>query len=138
MSGSRSVSLVVLLAAATVLAAGKVRPADAPVASPKLAPKARVAATVVANPEQGHGGTACASCHVTADWKQVKFDHAKTGFPLKGLHATVTCRACHVTTFKAPLPIGCAGCHQDPHTGELGAMCQGCHEEKSWARYYKK
>lgn len=102
--------------------------ADAPVAKPLAPPPPSSAAMVDA-----HGGTACGSCHVTENWKKVKFDHAKTGFPLKGLHASVACRGCHLGTFQAAIPMGCAGCHADPHAGELGMQCQGCHDEKSWA-----
>jgi hypothetical protein len=78
------------------------------------------------------------------------FDHAKTGYPLKGKHAQVDCAQCHddrlikdaavraaraenlkKVTFMG-LPTQCAQCHFDEHRGQLGARCADCHTEASW------
>ncbi|MFT3706233.1 MAG: cytochrome C [Archangium sp.] len=81
----------------------------------------------------GHAGiTACASCHVTASWTDVRFNHERTGFPLTGKHARASCKSCHVTDFQAPLPQACLGCHRDVHAGELGARCESCHVTADW------
>ena len=78
------------------------------------------------------GGTQCISCHSTAGWSPVQFNHEKTGFALKGKHARVTCKSCHAHDFTSELPMSCVGCHRDIHGGQLGARCESCHDEKSW------
>ena len=80
----------------------------------------------------GLGDTKCASCHTTSTWKDVKFDHAQTGFLLKGAHQKAGCFGCHAQNLSQPVPLACAGCHQDAHRGEFGQRCAGCHEEQSW------
>jgi hypothetical protein len=81
----------------------------------------------------GHEGvTACAACHGTGSWTEVRFNHERTGFSLTGRHARTTCRACHVTDFSVPLPRTCGACHRDVHAGELGARCEGCHDTTDW------
>ena len=81
----------------------------------------------------GLGDTRCASCHTTKSWKDVRFDHARTGFLLRGAHERAACAGCHVQAdFSQPVPISCAACHQDAHRGEFGQRCAGCHDEKSW------
>ncbi len=77
-------------------------------------------------------GTACASCHVTSSWSQVRFNHESTGFPLRGQHAQRDCKLCHPATFQTPVPTGCAGCHLDVHAGDLGQRCESCHDERTW------
>lgn len=81
----------------------------------------------------------CSLCHTGSDWHTMRadfaFDHAaKTGVPLNGAHATVTCLSCHndrgpVKQFAAQ---GCAGCHADPHRTQLGRNCKDCHDERNW------
>jgi hypothetical protein len=78
------------------------------------------------------------------------FDHAKTGFDLRGKHARVDCARCHDARLvadpgvkellaRAPAretflgaPQACASCHFDEHRGQLGADCQRCHGEDAW------
>ena len=79
------------------------------------------------------GDTRCAACHTEEGWKAVRFAHERTGFPLDGLHATVTCKACHPAGFATPVLGACAACHRDPHAGQLGLRCGGCHDATSWA-----
>ncbi len=99
---------------------------DAPVESrpPKLLPAAKGHAS--------QGMTRCAACHTTSTWSQVRFNHDKTGFPLKGKHARVDCRGCHSADFEQPVPRQCAACHRDAHTQDLGAHCEACHDETTW------
>src|SRR5208283_4241488 len=91
-------------------------------------------------------GTAfgCEACHNTRSWTDVNgFDHAKTAFPLRGAHRTVSCGACH----KIPpgqtqiqfrgAPKACERCHKDPHAGQFSARpglttCAACHLEQMW------
>lgn len=78
------------------------------------------------------GETRCAACHTEEGWKQVRFAHERTGFPLEGQHVSVGCRACHPGGFATPVMGSCAACHRDPHAGSLGMRCGGCHDATSW------
>ncbi|HEU4929432.1 MAG TPA: cytochrome c3 family protein, partial [Candidatus Krumholzibacteria bacterium] len=115
-------------------------------------------ATMIAERRGFHGREArskCASCHPDhggRDFAMVawpggsaeKFDHARTGFPLTGRHATTACRACHAPqNLKGQvaarikrdkrghswlgLDTKCAACHQDIHRGSFGSDCESCH-----------
>lgn len=92
-----------------------------------------------------HGGTldryagaeGCAACHGESEWRSVRFDHARTRYPLAGRHAAVACAGCHPRAAATALrfdgrPLDCAGCHRDPHGGQLaraGATdCARCHD----------
>jgi len=92
---------------------------------------------------RGALGPNCASCHSEEGWRPVPgFDHAKTTFPLTGLHGKVPCAKCHeapglklahdsagkpIPLYK-PLPHDeCGACHADPHKGAFGARCSSCH-----------
>jgi len=82
-------------------------------------------------------GGACEGCHATSGWKvlpdKVAFDHALTGFPLDGRHASATCTQCHGTALETgKTPASCAGCHEDEHHGELGDRCESCHDARGW------
>src|SRR5436309_9425479 len=61
----------------------------------------------------------CETCHTTADWKvipsKIKFNHAQTGFPLRGRHSAVACRDCHADLNFANTPTKCQDCHADLH-----------------------
>ncbi|MEZ5962404.1 MAG: hypothetical protein R3F56_01035 [Planctomycetota bacterium] len=66
------------------------------------------------------GKTDCARCHDDAGkFKDVRFDHARTRFPLDEQHAHLDCAACHKTYTVAgaavvryrPLGTQCADCH---------------------------
>ena len=81
---------------------------------------------------------------------QRKFDHQRTGWPLRGKHARIDCSSCHdrsrivlpeVTRFLGAHPgrttfLGlrerCTSCHFDEHRGDLGPDCQRCHNETAW------
>lgn len=94
------------------------------------------------DPHAGRMGADCASCHGDDAWKPVtRFDHARTAFPLTGLHAQVACDKCHLDTAEAPVgalrfasvTIGnCVPCHSDPHEDRLGADCASCHTTGGW------
>ncbi len=80
----------------------------------------------------------CQDCHVDEGWDRLRppppdaFDHASTGFPLRGAHASVTCDGCHRRGLDA-LTSSCNVCHHDPHAGLHGMSCDRCHDERSWA-----
>jgi hypothetical protein len=94
------------------------------------------------DPHQGRTARAgtCEGCHATAAWTQVRFDHARTRFPLAGAHATTPCGACHPGSGGARAfagrPQACAGCHRDPHQGHFArdgrTDCARCHDPTSW------
>jgi hypothetical protein len=79
---------------------------------------------------------ACTNCHSTESWTvdlaKIRFDHAKTPFPLSGQHIAVPCRQCHSTLQFSAAPVRCASCHGDIHRGELGQACDRCHTAHSW------
>lgn len=86
------------------------------------------------DPHLGRFGPACASCHVTADWKQLtgagaqKAFHEKTRYPLRGGHLVATCESCHgpypalgqPAKYKNMTFGKCTDCHADAHAGQLG------------------
>lgn len=76
----------------------------------------------------------CATCHDEVSFRQVRFDHQASNFPLLGKHRTVACADCHrrpeVDSEANPgrdslppvltgTPTECALCHLDPHRGQL-------------------
>lgn len=81
-------------------------------------------------------GLPCDACHTTKSWKELKetidFDHAKTGFPLKGVHQTTSCVDCHGGGKFNQTVRECFTCHQEPHQGQLGFDCERCHSEAAW------
>ncbi|MEQ1607923.1 MAG: cytochrome c3 family protein [Hyphomonadaceae bacterium] len=85
-------------------------------------------------PHQGRLGTACATCHVVTDWKTIRFDHAPTGFALKGAHAQESCASCHSDEKWKGVATTCDSCHakDDRHEGKLGPDCASCHNEQAW------
>lgn len=83
---------------------------------------------------KGALGPDCASCHVDASWKTVRFNHDKTHFPLHGSHVTVACETCHANLRFAGTPRECIACHKkdDAHKGRFGTRCESCHSEQKW------
>jgi hypothetical protein len=83
---------------------------------------------------RGTLGAFCGDCHNERGWKETRFDHAKTRFPLRGKHAAVTCVSCHKSAVFKDAPGTCIGCHRkdDKHKGALGEACASCHTERNW------
>lgn len=82
-------------------------------------------------------GMDCSACHTPDGWTMAPgdgrgggFDHARTGFPLVGRHAAVTCIACHAPGRE--VRQDCASCHRSPHQGRLSRDCGGCHVPRTW------
>lgn len=102
--------------------------------------KHRAAATTCAachareDPHKGKLGPNCASCHNEAGWKDVRFDHATTGFPLVGGHARAACKGCHADQTFQGASTACAACHarNDVHKGAMGPACGSCHTAAGW------
>lgn len=86
---------------------------------------------------KGALGKDCASCHTERDWKETRFDHAKTKFPLTGKHVDVGCKDCHQDPKFKGAPLQCVGCHRGDdqkqgHQGKFGEKCESCHTDRGW------
>ena len=88
---------------------------------------------------KGGLGARCENCHSEDNWKEGRFDHAKTKFPLRRSHAasTVKCADCHVNQKYTDTSRECVSCHRDDdmksgHRGQLGNRCERCHSEGEW------
>jgi hypothetical protein len=108
-----------------------------------------------------HAERACEKCHhehqgrefPLVDWGKggrKAFDHARTGYDLRGKHRRADCARCHDRRLvqepvvldmlgKQPAratllgaPQACAACHFDEHRAQLGGECQRCHDEDAW------
>ena len=84
------------------------------------------------NPHVRLNNRACADCHTTSGWREVRFDHRRTSFQLLGQHQTVPCAACHDLRDFSGATSTCSSCHADPHRGDAGARCEQCHSEVGW------
>jgi hypothetical protein len=100
-------------------------------------------ATCHQDPHNGRLGSTCQQCHNSEDWKTVsvsQFDHAKTRYPLTGLHAPVPCAKCHTPGQDGKprytgIPFNqCTDCHSDPHHGSFPQGCQACHGTGGWKK----
>jgi hypothetical protein len=71
---------------------------------------------------KGQEGKKCESCHNEKDWKDTRFDHGLSRFPLLGKHIKVECKKCHLTPAFKDAPMECNGCHakEDVHKKRLG------------------
>jgi hypothetical protein len=87
-----------------------------------------------ADPHAGKLGSDCAACHDTGNWRQARFNHDKTAFPLHGGHATLPCAQCHFGNKYKGTVKQCASCHapDDVHRGERGERCAECHTDRTW------
>jgi len=86
---------------------------------------------------EGHFGERCDTCHVTAEWSQLAFDHdVDTHHALRGAHTSIDCTACHIEpVFETQPPTTCGLCHEDddPHESTQGTTCEDCHNEQTWS-----
>lgn len=90
--------------------------------------------------KRADGGN-CESCHTVDGFKSATFGldaHSRTGFPLRGKHATIPCAQCHKPAGQATLFLvkfaSCIDCHQDVHQGQFAGhpyanRCEQCHNE---------
>ena len=83
---------------------------------------------------EGSLGATCGDCHSATGWKDVKFDHADTGYPLIGKHLETSCLDCHADQTFQNTPTTCYGCHakDDAHDGKSGQECGNCHNPTGW------
>jgi hypothetical protein len=87
---------------------------------------------------RGELGTDCGKCHSEKSWKDAKFDHEKTKFPIaNGKHKDVKCKECHIDRHYKKTPKECNACHkkidqEKGHKGRYGVKCETCHVDKGW------
>jgi len=83
----------------------------------------------------------CDKCHFEdkSSWKDYRFDHSKTKFPLTFAHARASCKSCHQQGDTKPMSLDCIGCHkkEDIHivngVDRFAAVgCNKCHQTQSW------
>jgi Cytochrome c7 and related cytochrome c len=92
------------------------------------------------DPHAGQLGDDCQRCHSQDAWKPAgAFNHARTNFPLTGLHQNVACAKCHgpkpgeaAARYKGIPFVNCQSCHADPHQGTFKGTCQSCHSTTGW------
>jgi len=75
----------------------------------------------------------CEECHVSTNWKDIRFDHQVTGFLLDGKHAKAKCTGCHALEDFGHVSSDCISCHTDVHQGKLAISCGRCHTPRGWA-----
>ena len=79
----------------------------------------------------------CESCHTATAWKPIRphpeFNHdTQTKYPLRGMHAGVTCQSCHINQVFKKAAHDCASCHADLHRAQMGNQCAQCHTVQGW------
>lgn len=86
---------------------------------------------------EGQLGQKCESCHNDKLWKDVRFDHGQSRFPLTGRHLVTECKSCHETRRYKDAPRECVACHikDDRHKNKFGVNCESCHSTRSWATW---
>jgi hypothetical protein len=92
-------------------------------------------------------GNKCNECHTEESFKTFigynHFNHAKTSFPLKGLHKKLDCAKCHNLNLNSLVVLqdrkgikteDCISCHKDVHEGKFGTDCKQCHNEDGFRK----
>ncbi len=71
---------------------------------------------------EGQEGTKCEACHGDRYWKDTRFDHGQSRFPLTGQARAVKSGECHKTARYKDAPRDCYACHKkdDPHKLKFG------------------
>ena len=105
-------------------AAAKVQCRDCHIKGKKFreAPSNCVACHRKDDKHKGKLGDACADCHSDKNWKDTRFDHSKTHFPLTGKHVDVPCKDCHSDPSFKGASTKCVACHKqdDDKNGHKG------------------
>uniref|UniRef100_UPI0032167963 hypothetical protein n=1 Tax=uncultured Draconibacterium sp. TaxID=1573823 RepID=UPI0032167963 len=85
----------------------------------------------------------CRSCHSTAVWTEIQFNHNQTNYKLEGKHMEVSCRNCHFSEQNETrvqlftnLSSSCEDCHNDVHFNQFELNkrtdCERCHTTNNW------
>lgn len=83
---------------------------------------------------KGQLGAGCEACHDERDWRETRFDHNRSRYPLLESHTRVPCKECHPTLLYKDTKTECVSCHAkaDRHRERLGPRCEQCHKTRSW------
>jgi hypothetical protein len=86
---------------------------------------------------KGQEGRKCESCHNERNWKETRFDHGLTRFPLLGRHVKIECKKCHLSAAFKDAESDCYACHKkdDTHKLKLGPACEQCHNARDWKQW---
>ncbi|HET6142789.1 MAG TPA: hypothetical protein VFE02_04725 [Candidatus Acidoferrales bacterium] len=78
----------------------------------------------------------CENCHTNSNWAPIRaipeFNHDATKYPLRGMHAKVSCTGCHTRPVFTDVGKDCASCHADIHRAQMGKNCAQCHSPLGW------
>jgi len=79
----------------------------------------------------------CGECHTQWSFTPARFDHARVGCNLTGLHRTFACFDCHKSGNFVGLSAQCVSCHRDDARQKDAAhqaytTCANCHNPSSW------
>jgi hypothetical protein len=86
--------------------------------------------------------TQCTECHAedASSWL-ASFDHDRTHFPTRGMHATLPCSTCHARNQFRGIASECVSCHRREYlattspnhaTAHFGTDCATCHRALTW------
>jgi hypothetical protein len=89
----------------------------------------------------GPAFTDCASCHSINTWRNARFDHSQTAFPLVGAHQAATCEGCHADRVFKGKSTQCVSCHRADYDGAMKprhgdgfpTTCADCHSNTDWS-----
>ncbi len=84
---------------------------------------------------EGQQGPRCDECHNDKNWKDTRFDHSLSRFPLLGKHISLVCKSCHATPRYKDAAKDCFSCHKkdDKHLLKFGTACESCHNARAWS-----
>ncbi len=82
----------------------------------------------------------CTACHSINTWKNPRFDHGQTAFPLVGAHQAATCEGCHADKVYKGKDTRCVSCHladynqaaAPRHADGFPTTCTDCHGSTAW------
>lgn len=116
---------------------------------PVVSYKSRGCAGCHPDPHKSAMGMDCKRCHSQVNWQlqgaqgERVADHARTRFPLSGMHATVRCDQCHNRASAGDFrgaSRDCSQCHRDEFqrgpkhvTAGFPRDCGSCHNSVAWA-----
>src|SRR3569833_1817615 len=85
-------------------------------------------------PHAGRLGQKCASCHNTAQWRDVRFDHNSAAGPLRDRHSDDPCAGCHLAEQYKDTPTRCVSCQAPDvvHRASCGMRCFECFVTTGW------
>ena len=74
----------------------------------------------------------CETCHITAEWDMIHFNHDTTGYMLVGKHTEIFCSDCHDIADFSRIDSDCRDCHTDVHQAKMYPDCERCHTPAGW------